>query len=239
MRWTRLLLLGALLAACSDRAPHGLWTDPTLTASTLAEGVVIGGVVDLTATRDLFEQQRDAEVLEAVLLSERPSLPRAGWAAARSTLDPDTLDAILESYRRTGRLSAPQLGALQPLLGQGRYLALARIDLDRTLWEYMRQSRETTDRSVVDLEPESRRTIALLLDLYDLRTGRLAFTIPVERTGVEHGVTYTVEGIDAVPTEGEIRSAIEELDRSSDRPAPVDRAALISSTLREAVKHLP
>ena len=93
--------------------------------------------------------------------------------------------------------------------------------------------------AVVDLEPESRRNISLLFDLYDLGLSRLAYTIPLERTGVEHGSTYTVEGINAVPTETEVRNAIEELHRASDRPDPADRGNLVGAMLREAVKHLP
>ena len=43
-----LLLICVLLISCGDRAPRGMWSDPTLESSTLTEGVVIGGVVDPT-----------------------------------------------------------------------------------------------------------------------------------------------------------------------------------------------
>lgn len=235
----RRLLLAVLLAGCASRAPHGLWTDPSLDPSALREGIVIGGIVDLTATRDVFEMQHDAELLAEVFASERPELRVTPWGEARATLDVDTLDAVLESYRRTGRISAVQLRALEPFTVHGRYVALARIDLDQTVRDYPRRVRESGDRTVVDIEPESRRKLALLFDLYDLELGVLAYTIPVERMAIEHGSTFTVEGIDAVPTEEEIRDAVRDLDESGDRPAPADRAPLLRGVLREAVKPLP
>lgn len=239
MRTCSILLIILGLAACSGKAPSGLWSDPELDGDRLAEGIIIGGVVDLTSVLDLFGQQQDAELLGAAFDRERPDLSVRGWADARSVLDPDSLDTILAKYRHTGRLSASHLRQLAVLGDQARYIALARIDLDQTTWDYPRRVRETTDRTVVDLEPESRRKISLLFDLYDLELSRLAYTMPIERTGVEHGATYTVEGVDAVPTETEVRNAIEELHRASNRPDPAERGVLVQSMLREAVKHLP
>lgn len=239
MRPIPIFLLLLLISSCSGRAPSGLWADPSLDAQSLKEGIVIGGVVDFTAERDLFDQQRDARILEAVFADKRPTLARTPWSTARSLLDPDSLDAILESYRRTGRLSAKQLATLKPLTARGRYLALVRIDLDQTSWAYPRRVRESIDRTVVDLEPESRRTMSMLFDLYDLSTSRLAYTMPVERTGIEHGNTRTVEGIDNVPTEHEVREAMEDIDRSSERPEPAERGGLIKGALNECVSHLP
>lgn len=239
MRKVTFLILCVMVAACSSRAPRGQWSDPTLKSSTLQEGVVVGGLVDLTAHLDLFAAQRDAELLQSVITQEHPGVPLVEWSEARATLDPDTLDQVLASYRSNGRLSSPQLTTLAPLAARGRYLALARIDLDHTEWRYPRRSRETIDRTVVDIEPESQRKISLLFDLYDLKLGRLAYTIPMERTGIEHGVTTTIEGIDGVPTEEEIRTAVEDIDSSSSRPVPADREILLRSILREAVKYLP
>jgi len=239
MRICSILLICLCMASCSHRTPGGLWSDPELDATKLSAGIIVGGVVDLTAELDLFDQQQDAELLHTALESERPGLAVGGWGDARAALDPDSLDAILADYRLSGRLSASHLRQLAVLADQARYIALARIDLDQTTWDYPRRVRETTDRTVVDLEPESRRRISLLFDLYDLGLSRLAYTIPLERTGVEHGSTYTVEGINAVPTETEVRNAIEELHRASDRPDPADRSNLVGAMLREAVKHLP
>lgn len=239
MLW-RLLLLSCLLAvSCGDGAPRGLWSDPSLESSTLEEGVVIGGVVDLTAERDLFEMQKDAEILQGMFAAERPSLAVVSWAEARSAIDADSLDAVLSSYRLNGRLSGRQMQALSHLAGNGRYLALARIDLDQTQWDYTRRVRESGNRTVVDIDPESRREMAMIFDLYDLQTMRLAFTVPLRRTGIEHGSMYTVEGMDAVPTEAEIRDAIADLDSSSTRPEPAERNGLMEGMFRDAVKLLP
>jgi hypothetical protein len=235
----RIVLLCLVLAGCSGRSPHGLWTDPSLDSDRLAEGVIVGGIVDLTLERDVYAVQRDADLLEEVLLQERPQLVVVPWGEVRATLGPDSLDTILSAYRLTGRLSAAQLRSLWPLTGHGRYLALARIDLDQTSHEYRRQVRETTGRTVVDLEPESRRKISLLFDLYDVQQSKLVYTLPVERTGIEHGATFTVEGMDAVPTETEIRDAVYELERSGDRPEPANRKDLLRGILREAIRHLP
>jgi hypothetical protein len=237
---SRWLLLGCLvLAACTKSAPRGTWTDPALDPQELAEGVVIGGVVDLTADRDLFEIQRDSELLAEAFAELRPALPVVPWAEARTIIEVDSLDAVLESYRRTGRLSARQLETLAPLQSGGRFLALVRIDLDTTLWEYTRRVRESGDRTVVDLDPESRRQIGLLFDIYDLEAARLAHTAPLQRTGIEHGSIYTVDGVDNVPTEDEVRQAIEYLDSGSNRPEQADRAGLLSGMFRDAVKYLP
>jgi len=216
-----------------------MWSDPSLESSTLTEGVVIGGVVDLTAERDLFELRTDSELLERMFVQERPELEVVSWSNARTAIEADSLDAVLSAYRLTGRLSARQMQLLAPLTTKGRYLALARIDLDQTRWDYTRRVRETGDRTVVDIDPESRREIALLFDLYDLEVNRLAFTVPVRRTGIEHGSLYIVEGMDAVPTEAEIRDAIHDLDASGDRPRPADRANLLEAMFKEAVKFLP
>jgi hypothetical protein len=239
MRWIRIALLCLLVAACASRAPRGLWTDPSLDSGSLAEGVVIGGVVDLTSERDVYDIQQDSGLLEQELRQARPDLPVAAWAEARALLELDTLDAVLEFYRRTGRLGAQQMQTLQPVAAKGRYLALARIDLDQTLYEYTRRVREMQDRTVVDIDPESRRKIALIVDLYDLQTKRLVYTIPVERTGIEHGAIYTVEGLESVPTETEVQNAMSDLQNSSDRPPPADRELLLKPIFREAVKHLP
>ena len=239
MRFCSFLLICVAVAACGGGAPRGLWSDPSLDGSSLSEGVIVGGVSDLSAQRDLFEQQQDAEILQMALETEHPGLPVSGWGEARSVLDPDSLDAILADYRLSGRLSATNLRRLAVIGSRARYLALARIDLDETTWDYPRRTRESSNRTVIDLEPESRRKISLLFDLYDLRSSRLAYTIPVERTGVEHGSTYTVEGINAVPTETEVRNAIEELRQASDRPDPADRGGLLKAMLREAVEYLP
>jgi len=239
MRICSILLICLSVAACSSRAPGGLWSAPELDAEKLSEGIVIGGVVDLTAELDLFEQQQDAELLGTALDTELPGLTVVGWGDARSTLDPDSLDTILADYRLSGRLTANHLRQLAVLGDQARYIALVRIDLDQTTWEYPRRVRETTDRTVVDIDPESRRKISLLFDLYDLELARLAYTIPLERTGIEHGSTSTVEGINAVPTETEIRNAVEELHQASHRPDPADRDGLVEAMLRDAVKHLP
>jgi len=239
MRRIHVLLLLVLVVACGSRAPRGLWTDPSLDASTLKEGVVIGGVVDLTAERDVYDMQQDADLLEEALRENRPTLTVATWAEARSLVEPDSLDMILAAYRLTGRLNARQLATLAPLAAGGRYVALARIDLDQTLWDYSRRIREMSDRTVVDLDPESRRTIALLLDLYDLERNLLVYTLPIQRTGIEHGSVYTVEGVESIPTESEIRNAMEDLDRGSDRPEPADRAGMLAGMFREATKHLP
>ena len=239
MRRIHVLLLLVLVVACGSRAPRGLWTDPSLDASTLKEGVVIGGVVDLTAERDVYDMQQDADLLEEALRENRPTLTVASWAEARSLVEPDSLDMILDAYRLTGRLTARQLATLAPLAAGGRYVALARIDLDQTLWDYSRRIREMSDRTVVDLDPESRRTIALLLDLYDLERNLLVYTLPIQRTGIEHGSVYTVEGVESVPTESEIRNAMEDLDSGSDRPEPADRAGMLAGMFREATKHLP
>jgi hypothetical protein len=239
MRVCLILLICLSVAACSSKAPGGLWSEPELDAARLSEGIIIGGVVDLTAELDLFDQQQDAELLHTALDTERPGLAVGGWGDARSTLDPDSLDATLADYRLSGRLSATHLRQLAVLTDQARYIALARIDLDQTTWDYPRRVRETGDRTVVDLEPESRRKISLVFDLYDLKLARLAYTIPLERTGVEHGSTHTVEGINAVPTETEVRDAVEELHRTSDRTEPADRDGLVRAMLRKAVKYLP
>ena len=239
MRVRSILLLCLAVAACGSRAPNGLWSDPSLDGSSLSEGIIIGGVTDLTSERDLFAQQQDAELLQRALETEHPDLPVMGWGDARAALDPDSLDAVMSDYRLSGRLSATNLRLLAVMGDRARYLVLARIDLDKTTWDYPRRVRETTDRTVVDLEPESRRTLSLLFDVYDLESSRLVYTIPIERTGVEHGSTHTVEGINAVPTETEVRNAVEELHRASDRPEPADRDDLVKAMLREAVKHLP
>lgn len=239
MRRVHVLIVVLLVVACGSRAPRGLWTDPSLDASTLKQGVVIGGVVDLTTERDVYEMQQDADLLETALRENRPTLEVSTWAEARSLVEPDSLDAILAAYRLTGRLSARQLTGLAPLAERGRYVALARIDLDQTLWDYSRRIREMSDRTVVDLDPESRRTIALLLDLYDLERNLLVYTIPIQRTGIEHGSVYTVEGVENIPTETEIRNAIEDLESSSDRPEPADREDLLAGMFKEATKHLP
>jgi len=216
-----------------------MWADPSLDSRSLAEGIVIGGVTDLTTERDVYDMQQDAALLEAQLRKARPSVPVTAWAEARSMVEPDSLDAILASYRLSGRLTAMQMAQLAPLATRGRYLALARIDLDQTLNDYIRRVREMSDRTVVELDPESRRKISLILDLYDLRTNRLAYTMPMERTAIEHGSVYTVEGVESVPTETEIRNAIDDLESGSDRPEPADRGELLSSIFREVVKYLP
>jgi hypothetical protein len=239
MRWIHALLLLALVLGCGSRAPRGLWSDPSLDASNMKEGVVIGGVVDLTAERDVYEMQQDAQLLESALRENRPSLAISTWAEARSVVEPDSLDTILAEYRLTGRLSARQLATLAPLASAGRYLALSRIDLDQTLWDYARRIREMSDRTVVDLDPESRRTISLILDLYDLQKNQLVYTIPINRTGIEHGSVYTVEGVDSVPTETEVRNAMEDLQSGSDRPEPADRSRMLKGMFKEATKHLP
>lgn len=235
----RILLICLVLAGCGNQAPNGLWTDPSFEARQLAAGITVAGVVDLTAERDPFAMQQDAEILESVLREQRPSVPVVPWGQARATLTPDSLDAILAAYRLTGRLSATQLRSLWPLTATGRFVALARIDLDQTSFDYPRRLRESGDRTVVDVEPESRRKISLLFDLYDVRMSRLVYTVPVERTGIEHGSTFTVEGVDATPTEQEIRDAVADLDRSSDRPEPARRDDLLRGILRDAVRHLP
>jgi hypothetical protein len=239
MRWIRVLLLCLLVASCGSRAPRGLWADPSLDSSSLAEGVVIGGVTDLTAERDVYDMQQDSRILEEALVAGRPSVPVTEWAQARSVIGPDTLDGILAAYRLTGRLGAGQLASLSPLASEGRYLVLSRIDLDQTLYEYTRRVREMSDRTLVDLDPESRRKISLIVDLYDLQSMRLVYTIPLERTGIEHGSVYTVEGVESVPTESEVRNAIQDLAESNDRPEPADRGGLLASMFKEAVKHLP
>jgi hypothetical protein len=235
----QVVLLCLLLAACGSRPPRGLWTDPTLDANSLGEGIAIGGVVDLTDERDVYAMQQDAKLLESALRENRPSLDVAPWAEARSLVEPDTLDAILASFRLSGRLTGHHLEALAPVATQSRYLMFARIDLDHTVWEYTRRIREMSDRTVVDLDPESRRTISLLLDVYDLQTRSLVYTIPVSRTGVEHGSLHTVESIESVPTETEIRNAIEDLQSSNARPDPADRERLLAAMFKEATKYLP
>lgn len=239
MRWIRVLLLCFLVASCGSRAPRGLWTDPSLDSSSLAEGVIVGGVTDLTAERDVYDMQQDSRILQDELEAGRPSVPVTPWAQARSVVEPDTLDAVLADYRLTGRLGAGQMATLSALASQGRYLILSRIDLDQTLYEYTRRVREMSDRTVVDLDPESRRKISLIVDLYDLQTMRLVYTIPLERTGIEHGSVYTVEGVESVPTESEVRNAIEDLAERSDRPEPADRGGLLASMFKEAVRYLP
>ena len=239
MLWRCLFLSCLLAVSCGDRAPRGMWSDPSLESSTLKEGVVIGGLVDLTAELDLFEMQQDAKILEEMFTAERPSLVVVPWSEARSVIEADSLDGVLSAYRLSGRLSGSQLQVLSPLAGKGRYLALVRIDLDQTRWEYTRRVRESGTRTVVDIDPESRREMAMLFDLYDLETNRLAFTVPLRRTGIEHGSMYTVQGMDSVPTEVEVSNAIADLDASGDRPEPADRSTLIQGMCRDAVKLLP
>jgi len=239
MLWRSMLLLCVLAASCGDRAPRGLWSDPALEPSALAQGVVIGGVVDLTSERDLFGMQKDAEILERMFAAERPSISITAWPDTRTAIETDSLDAVLAAYRLTGRLSARQMQAVAPLADRGRYLALVRIDLDQTRWDYTRRTRQSGDRTIVDVDPESRREMALLFDLYDLQLERLVFTVPVRRTGIEHGSVYSVEGMNAIPTEAEVQDAIEDLDSTSDRPEPADRSALLQGMFRDAVKYLP
>ena len=239
MRSMTLVLLCLIAAGCGRSAPRGVWTDASLDENSLREGVVIGGVVDLTLERDVYDMQQDARLLEEALRHNRPSLAIEPWAGARSLVEPDTLDAILSSYRLTGRLTAQELAGLDPLSARGRYVALARIDLDHTVVDYTRRVREMSDRTVVDLDPESRRTISLIMDLFDLATKRLVFTIPISRTAIEQGSVHTVEGIESVPTESEVRNAIEDLASGSDRPDPADRGNMLTSMFREATKYLP
>ena len=114
-----LLLLCLLAVSCGDVAPRGLWSDPSLEPSTLEEGVVIGGVVDLTAERDLFQMQKDAEILQAAFRGGATLAWRwFPWAEARSAIDADPSTRSSVSYRLNGRLSGRQMQALSHLAGR-------------------------------------------------------------------------------------------------------------------------
>ena len=152
MRICSILLIFLGLAACSGKAPSGMWSDPALNGDRLAEGIIIGGVVDLTRALDLFEQQQDAELLGAAFDRERPDLSIRSWADARSVLDPDSLDTILAEYRLSGRLSASHLRQLAVLSDRARYIALARIDLDQTTTVYFGDIAEAdVDFEIIEL----------------------------------------------------------------------------------------
>lgn len=235
-----ILLLCGLFAGCGGGAGKAVYHDPSFTVSSLDEGLlVVLGAVSLADedTNDLRESRtREFEELAREQLSCLSPMSRGeAWILA----DVDATRALLDDYRNTGRLTAEHFQTLSPLATRARYALLARFDLDRVTYDYRREQRDEGDRVVINLEPESRREMGALFDVFDLQLGRLVWSMTAQRVDIERGRLHEVESLDSIPTQAEFYEAVREVtagDRRADDPDPV-RAR--KELFRKALRSLP
>jgi hypothetical protein len=220
-----LLLCAMMVPGCAGKV-ETIHTAADFDPAALETGIVaLGGFVVATrlATDPAQEPptgvavddplaQSDAwsPLLYGRFLTDAPRVRTWPWSQVSGRVEPAHLAEAHAMIARGGVLRRDQLDELAAELPEVRYLAFARLDRNevelqpsteqaaRTSWE--REELEN-DTQIRDRSLTARRTVAVTLDLYDLRTGRSVWTTTAS---VEAGELYNFEEAQATEATGEL-----------------------------------
>lgn len=199
------IALAIVLAGCAGRVQTVHETAGFTRTELAAGGVAVGGVVlsarlaaapaaelpegvpvdDVLAQADAW-----AGALYGALLDAGAGGTVWPWTAVRDACQDSALATVLVAFARGGLPRPDQVTALAGDLAQVRYLALARVDDERTELRgdpeaALRQQRIRDGRephaNARDNGLTTRRTMTVTLDVYDLATGRSVWTATAER----------------------------------------------------------
>ncbi len=226
------LLLPAIVATWAGCAhvPEIEQGDPSFSFESLEKGGVANiGVVQPGEV--LRPPGPDTHALEKVLAIMCPKVPVIPAARARDALGAETVHFVLLSYQMQGVPEEPWLSrAADSLRGVVRYAALARVESNAIRYGQRptpppapTKNAASSDTARVAMEgnvPATMRDIVVRVHLYDLETGRLAFsgsyfgtatsverdTMPLPQEPLQkplpsaHGV-FGVATVDVIPTD--------------------------------------
>jgi hypothetical protein len=205
-------------------------------------GLLVGGVTVAVTAEDT--ESRDALRLGDELrqfLEARRGRELVGPGKLLLDGDAEVYRAVLEEYERSARLTPASLEALQTRRDLGRYLLLARIDVDEIEKTHEETRDDQDDRVRFEVELLSRRHVGLSADVYDLDERRVVWSSSFDRRLQKRGRRFTHEALATDVT----NAPIEELREIRDRirevgyPDPPRRADVLQRLFSDLAEALP